>query len=148
MKNTKGEFVFNFYRLSHKLYNKRWSNSHPIRILYKIIVQYILCIDIPDSTMIGDNFQIYHGFGIVINEKAVIGRNVTIRQNTTIGNSKEGSPSPKIGNNVNIGANCIIIGDIKVGNNVIIGAGSVVTKNVPENTIIVGNPAKIIKHIK
>jgi putative colanic acid biosynthesis acetyltransferase WcaB len=53
-----------------------------------------------------------------------------------------------IGDNVEVGANVCIIGDIKVGNNVRIGAGAVVVKNVPDNVVIAGNPARIIKKIK
>ena len=50
---------------------------------------------------------------------------------------------PTIGDNVSIGANATIIGDITICNNVIIGAGSVVVKDVPDNCIVSGNPAKI-----
>ena len=54
---------------------------------------------------------------------------------------------PIIGNNVKICAGSILVGNIKIGNNVIIGAGSVVTKNVPDNCVIAGVPAKIIKKL-
>lgn len=51
---------------------------------------------------------------------------------------------PKIGNNVTIFANSVIIGPVSIGDNVVIGAGSVVVKNVPDNVIVGGNPAKIL----
>ena len=51
----------------------------------------------------------------------------------------------EIGNNVWIGANCVILPGVKVGSNVVIGAGSIVTKNIPGNSIAVGNPCKVIK---
>jgi acetyltransferase-like isoleucine patch superfamily enzyme len=51
----------------------------------------------------------------------------------------------EIGNNVWIGANCVILPGVKIGSNVVIGAGSVVTKNIPDNSIAVGNPCKVIK---
>lgn len=68
---------------------------------------------------------------------------------TTIGNGKHGRNDliPTIGNNVSIGANANIIGDIAIGDNVIIGAGSVVVKDVPDNCVVVGNPAKVIKTV-
>ena len=70
---------------------------------------------------------------------------------TTIGNKElrngSFSKSPVIGDNVNIGSNVCIIGPISIGTNVIIGAGSVVTKDVPSNSVVVGNPARIIKNI-
>ncbi len=120
----------------------------PIRIIYKIIIEFIMSIEIPDRTMIGKNLIVYHGVGVVVNSNSILGDNVIIRQNTTIGSKRDGGPCPKIGNNVDIGCNVVIIGDISIGDNVIIGAGSVVTKSFPSDVVIAGNPAKIIKVLK
>lgn len=119
----------------------------PVRMAYRLFVQWILGIDIPDTTKIGRNFNVYHGQGLIINSSAVIGDNVTIRHNTTIGNAKENGGCPIIGNNVNIGANSVIIGEITIGDNAVIAAGSVVVKDVPSGVLVAGNPAKIIKSL-
>ena len=58
---------------------------------------------------------------------------------------RNGTEFPIIGNNVFVAANSVVIGDIKIGNNVIIGAGSVVTKDLPDNGVYFGNPAKLYK---
>lgn len=76
-----------------------------------------------------------------------IGRNFSCRQNTTLGNKYEGDSDgrPIIGDNVSVGANVCIIGNIRIGNNVVIGAGTVVVKDIPSNSVVVGNPSRIIK---
>lgn len=64
---------------------------------------------------------------------------------TTLG--AKGNGRPVIGNNVTLGANVTIIGHVHIGNNVIVGAGSVVVKDVPDNCVVAGNPARIIKYL-
>lgn len=85
--------------------------------------------------------------GCVVHSWAVIGENCRIFQNVTIGakwpadHSPDGVPT--IGDNVQIGAGAVLIGKIHIGNNCIVGANAVVTKDVPDNSIAVGVPARI-----
>lgn len=99
----------------------------------------------PICSSIGESIYLAHPTSTYLNAQS-IGSNFTCRQNTTIGNKTEGNITsrPVIGNNVSVGANVCIIGDVTIGDNVIIGAGSVVVKNIPSNSIAVGNPARII----
>ncbi len=145
--NTKGSFILLIFRLSNFFSGKLSLRilGFPVRVFYKVVIEWILGVEVPDTTVIGRNFIILHGQGLVINSNTIIGDNVIVRQNTTIGNARSGGESPKIGDNVNIGANCVIIGDIEIGDNSIIGAGSVVVKDVPKNSLVVGNPAKVVK---
>jgi serine O-acetyltransferase len=90
-----------------------------------------------------------HPIGIVIGKYVEIGRSCIIYQNVTIGTKSiedgKNRKYPRIGNNVYIGASAVIIGDITIGDNVIIGACSFVNKNIPANTIVAGNPAKLLE---
>lgn len=145
-RNTKGLFLVIFFRISSFFSNGIVLNviGFPIRTLYKIIVQWVLGCDINDKTRIGQGFQIYHGQSLIVNVDTIIGKNVVLRHNTTIGIAKPFGKSPIISDNVDIGANSVIIGNIIIGNDSIIGAGSVVVKNVKPFSIVAGNPAKLI----
>jgi putative colanic acid biosynthesis acetyltransferase WcaB len=119
------------------------------RFFYQIMIEWLLGIELPWDTQVGANLQLQHGVGLVVNHETIIGENCVLRNSTTIGNKKlaDGSYSaaPKIGNNVDIGANVVIIGAITVGDNAVIGAGSVVVKDVPEGAVVAGNPARVIR---
>ena len=84
------------------------------------------------------------GGGIVINSKVKIGQNCNISQGVTIGATKKGVP--KIKNNVYIGPGAKIFGDVLIGSNVSIGANAVVTKDINDNGVAVGIPAKTISY--
>lgn len=86
-------------------------------------------------------------WGRIILNAEEIGEDLYVFHNVTIGNDYT-SGKPKIGSNVFIGTNSVILGNIKVGDNVLIGACSFVNMDVPSNSIVAGNPAKVIKIIE
>lgn len=131
------------YKISNKIYNMK------IPIIPKVIKIFLRlffgCV-IPYTAKIGENTVFgYQGLGIVIHSRAVIGKNCVISQGVTLGGTSKKRGVPVIGDNVYIGAGAKIIGPITIGNNVVIGANSVVIKNVPNNCVIGGVPAKILK---
>ena len=98
---------------------------------------------ISKTTKIGPGVKVAHPYATIINAES-IGENFTCIQNTTLG--AKGSGRPTIGDNVLLGASVTIIGGVHIGNNVTIGAGSVVVRDIPDNAIAVGNPARVIKY--
>ncbi len=96
---------------------------------------------IPIQTTIGKGFQLLHFGNIVFNSAAIIGENCTIAQGVLIGQSNRGVPI--IGDCVWIGANAILVGGITIGNNVLIAPGSYVNIDIPENSLVMGNPCSV-----
>lgn len=105
-------------------------------------------ISIPFNTEIGFGFYIGHFGSIIVNPKVKIGKNCNISQNVTLGHKVRGENrgSPVIGDNVYIAPGVKIFGNINIGNNVAIGANCVVTKDIPDNGVVVGIPGKVISN--
>lgn len=147
--HLKSRFVLALFRLANASYNDRWRFTRaltaPYRFFYRLIVDWVMGIDIPCRVTIGRGVVLYHSIGIVINERVQIGDNCIIRHGVTIGNKvgDDGeSDPPTIGQRVEFGACAILIGDITVGDDAIIGAGAVVIRNVAPGAVVVGNPAR------
>lgn len=141
-KEDKKESTYVSYILYYqKLYRKGWKRT--AKLLYWLN-RIIFSCDIPCAVKIGKQLSLPHfGLGVVIHPNTIIGDNVKIYQQVTIG-ARGGKWDCIIGDNCMLGAGCKILGSIKLGNNVQIGANSVVLTDIPENTTAVGIPAKIL----
>lgn len=149
-RNYKAQLVLFLFRLVQVINRSMIAKVilYPYLLFYRFFVEWVLCIELPRKLTAGKGLIIYHGQALVINQGAIIGDNCVLRNSVTIGHKKlaDGSFSrcPTIGNNVDIGANVCIIGDVTIGDNVSIGAGAVVIRDIPSNSVAVGNPARIL----
>lgn len=135
--------LIHYYRFANWLYR------HHVPLLPKLIwrLQYLFFnSSVPASCEIGKGTKFgYGGIAVVLHARTVIGKNCMIGQGVTIGGKSGWYEVPVIGDNVQISAGARILGPVRIGNNVIIGANAVVVKDVPDNCIVAGIPAKIIK---
>ena len=128
----------------------RWLYLHHVPIIPKLLELLIFFIynsKVPYQAEIGKGTKFgYGGIGVVIHQNAKIGSNCIVAQQVTIGGGNNRYPGvPVIGNNVDISKGSIIMGGITVGNNVTVGANAVVNKPVPDNAIVAGVPARILR---
>jgi serine O-acetyltransferase len=95
-------------------------------------------IQIDNESQIGEGFLIFHYGGIFVGEDTVIGKNVSISHNVTIGRSGEGKRrgAPVIGDNVYIAPGANVSGKVRIGDNVRIGANAVIFRDIPENSLV------------
>jgi serine O-acetyltransferase len=119
------------------------------QLLAKIIlkrIEYRFGISIPYNTEIGHGLYIGHYGGIVISPEAKIGKNCNLNHGVTVGSTYGGKHpgTPIIGDNVYLGPGSKVIGGIMIGNNVAIGANCVVTNSMPDNAVVVGVPGRVI----
>lgn len=150
--NPKGKLVVFSFRLAHLFSGFRrgglfplWILCLPYLVLYRLCIEWILGIELPQKTKIGPGLVIWHGQGLVINDSSILGANVQLRHNVTIGNREFYGPCPVIEDDVEIGAGAVILGPIRIGKGAKIGAAAVVLQDVPEGAVAVGNPARIIQ---
>jgi serine O-acetyltransferase len=133
-----------FHRVSHFLWG---SNFKFAARFLSHIARFLTGIEIHPGAKIGNNFFIDHGMGVVIGETAEIGNNVSIYQGVTLGGTslKKVKRHPTVEDNVVVGSGAKVLGAFTIGKNSKIGSGSVVVREVPENSTVVGIPAKVVK---
>jgi serine O-acetyltransferase len=147
--SSQGFWVMIPYRFGRWRYTLRPALLRkPMSFLYRVLKtlsQILTGIDLPCEVTIGRRFRIEHFGGIIISGDAVIGDDVVLRNGVTIGLKHRDDPgSPVIGNRVDIGAGAKLLGRIRIGDDVLIGANAVVITDVPANSIAVGVPARIL----
>ena len=145
---AQGFWVMIVYRFGRWRYGVRPAILRKaLSLVYKILfklVQILTGIELPCEADVGRNFVIDHFGGVIVSGYAKFGDNCRIRNGCVVGLRRvEEKAAPVIGNNVDIGTGAKLLGPIRIGNNVLIGANAVVMQDVPDNSIAVGVPAVI-----
>lgn len=144
--NSGFKYTFIFRKCQYYSQYKKYKIHY---IIFRFLRRCYACkygYQILGRTRVGDGLYINHIGSIVINPDAVIGSNVNLTTGVIIGEAQRGEKkgSPIIGNRVWIGANAVIVGSVKIGNNVLIAPNAYINFDVPDNSIVIGNPGKII----
>jgi serine O-acetyltransferase len=134
------------YRIAHYFYVNRQTLALRLFNLYYFNLQTRFCCELPYETQIGPGFYFGHVFGAIVNAQAQFGKNVNMSHAVTLGKIAQGprAGAPIIGDNVYIAPGAKLIGGIHIGRGTAIGANAVVTKDTPENAVVVGIPAEVI----
>lgn len=131
-----------WHRLSHKLWSWRF---YWLARFTSTLARWFTGIEIHPGARIGRRFFIDHGMGVVIGETAEIGDDVTIYHGVTLGGTSwsQGKRHPTLKNGVVIGAGAKVLGPVTIGETARIGSNAVVVKDVPDETTVVGIPARV-----
>lgn len=139
-----GKLVLMIHRLVFLLHSRKV----PLLpgIINKLFIRLAFGCQLGNGTVFGKNVQLgYGGLGVVIHGRAAIGNNVNIGTNVTIGGTNKHPEVPQIGDNSFIATGAKILGPVKVGKNCVVGANAVLLQDLPDNSLAVGIPAKIVK---
>jgi serine O-acetyltransferase len=139
----KGYQAIQTHRFAHAMYK---AGRRDFALYLQSRSSQVFQADINPAVRMGRGIMLDHGTGLVIGETAVVGDNVSLLQNVTLGGTGKSDQDrhPKIGNGVLIGAGATVLGNIVIGDCSRIGAGSVVLKQVPPRVTVAGVPAKVI----
>jgi serine O-acetyltransferase len=134
---------------SHRVAHWLWIQERkPLAFYLQNRVSEVFAVDIHPAARMGKGILIDHGTGVVIGETAVVGDDVSMLHEVTLGGTgkESGDRHPKVGNCVLIGAGAKILGNVRIGDGSKVAAGSVVLHDVPPHATVAGVPAKIVGH--
>jgi putative colanic acid biosynthesis acetyltransferase WcaB len=133
----------------------QWADAHwgPAGLLvakpYWLTTSLLLGFELPVTATVGPRLHIFHRNGIVVSAHATLGSDCQLRHGVTVGNKTDRTGREvgvaRVGDHVDLGAGCAVIGDIEVGDHARIGALAVVTRSVPAWAVVAGNPGRVIR---
>jgi serine O-acetyltransferase len=141
---------FRFGQLSESLYRRKKLLGLAPYVIAKLWHRHQVAINhvhLSSSARIGPGLSIMHGYSVLVGGSAVIGANCVLHHNVTIGEGVAGNSHavPSLGSDVWVGPGVTIAGDVSIGDNVTISAGTVLTRSVPSDALVAGNPGRIVQ---
>lgn len=128
----------------------RWARLARLFVTpYWLTCSLVFGVELPVTAQIGPRLRLYHPHGIVISPHCTLGSDCHLRHNVTVGNrvDRDGNEIgvATLGDHVELGAGCAVIGDLHVGDHARVGALAVVLKSVPAWSVVVGNPGRVVR---
>jgi putative colanic acid biosynthesis acetyltransferase WcaB len=123
--------------------------GHVFVVTYELLSSLFLGVELPAHLQVGPRLRLFHPHAIVINGGVRMGADCILRQNVTVGNTVRRDGTEKgiasLGDRVDLGAGCMVLGGVHVGDGARVGAMSLVLHDVPERGVVVGNPARLVR---
>lgn len=143
----KGYHAIQSYRVAHYFWNQK---RQTLALFLQTRIAQVLAVDIHPAARVGKGLLMDHATGVVIGETAVVGDNVSILHEVTLGGTgkQSGDRHPKVRDGVLLSAGAKLLGNIVIGEGAKVGAGSIVLYDVPAHTTVVGVPAKAVGPVR
>lgn len=119
--------------------------SYPAVAAYRFSTEFILGLELRPKTRVGPGLTIFHGTGLVVNDRALIGAGVILRNGVVVGHKSPEQYAPFLRDAVDVGTTALIVGAVTLGRGARVGAGAVVVHDVAAGDTVVGNPARSVK---
>jgi serine O-acetyltransferase/putative colanic acid biosynthesis acetyltransferase WcaB len=144
--DPKGLVLVLSYRVASEA--RRWGTASPLHrlavvpvlLVYRLVVEWVLGVELPPQVEAGPGLRIRHGQGLVVNTGTVLGADVMLRHNVTIGNIRRGpgdtTACPVVGDGVEFGAGAVVVGPVTIGDGALIGANAVVSTDVAAGAVV------------
>jgi putative colanic acid biosynthesis acetyltransferase WcaB len=143
------QLLLAWFRLAQRAADRGGVLARLVVTPYWLVSSLLLGVELPVSATVGARLRLYHRNGIVLSPHCTLGRDCHLRHGVTIGNKVDRAGNElgvaSIGDDVDLGAGCAVIGHVHVGDHARIGALAVVTKSVPAWAVVVGNPGRVIR---
>ena len=144
------QLIVTWFRLAQWAH-RHWGLPGKLAVVgpYSLLTTLVLSMELPVTAKVGPRLRLPHKHGLVIHVDATLGSDCVLRHGVTVGNKLDRERTrtgvPRIGNDVEFGAGCVVIGDVTIGDHARIGALTIVTRSVPDYGVVVGNPGRVIR---